>query len=215
MSNPTIILVQIIPIIQPIRRTQPPQRHGDDTIDLELSMGRQTRRHAREAHQRAREAQSARIVDALASRGQVALIQESDRSQGARAQRDGQVPCGRDDGHVAQEAAEEVCGQHVAGEVHEVDVREGGCHDGPPGAVAHHVGVVAGHIAHEFDKGALEAGLGLSLGVGAVPEDADVEAHEAVEDALVGGGVGDVFGVGGEESAVGKAEIGGPGEGGV
>lgn len=192
MSDPTIIVVQIVPVIQPIRRTQPPQWHRNNPIDAELLMRLQTRRHAREAHQRAREAQAADIVDALAARLQVPRIQESNASQRASAQRDGQVPRWRDDGNLAQKASEEVRGEHITREMHEVDVRKRRCHERPPRAVAHHVGVVAGHGAHEFDPGPVEAGVCLCFGVHAVPEDADVEAHEGVEDARVGGRVGEV-----------------------
>lgn len=91
---------------------------------------------------------------------------------------------------MAQEPAEEIRSQHIAREMEEIDVRKGASYSRPPRAVAHHVGVVACHGAHELSPGAWVSRLRLCFGVHSVAKDADVEAHEGVEDTLVGGGVG-------------------------
>lgn len=93
-------------------------------------------------------------------------------------------------------------------------VRKRTRHQRPVHAVVHYVGVVNRPVTHVLDPCLRESGLRLPFGVHGVSEDSDVDAHETVQDVLVGGLAGGAGGEGGVE-APGKTDGGWLGEGGV
>jgi hypothetical protein len=189
MPDTTIVVVQIVPIIETIPSHYTPQRHGNDAIEHHFTRRRHTSGYTNDAHQRTREAQTPHVIVSSAARHQVTLIQKAQGARNSRANRNSQEAEGRNDGCVAEHFAEKVRGKHVSGQMPQIKMRKGTGEHLSPGASFEHFSEVAGHGTHKGYPGLGVPGLGLGFGVRGGGEDDDVDAHERVEDGLVSGDI--------------------------
>jgi hypothetical protein len=177
MRNSTVTIIQVIPIKYRITQHQRPQRHGDNPIKGKLCFGIQERGYRPNAHDAPTEPQRPPLIIPVLHRGDYpphAPREPGPKDQDSKLER--RKPRGRRQ-HLPHEEER----QHVAGDVHDVEVGEDARDDGPVAVLPHEADGAERHVLHELVEGWSVALAGLLCDVLVVSEDAGVEAHYAVD----------------------------------